>query len=119
MRPSVVILLTLACAASVAQAQTGLSASLTQKQQLGRRLFGQDCGICHTPPTMTSKVFGPVLSRAVVKGNEATIAKFISDGSSRMPGFKYYYTPAQIEAIVDYLDTIAPPAAGPSTPGSK
>jgi mono/diheme cytochrome c family protein len=84
--------------------------ALTPSQQLGRRLFGQDCGVCHTPPTITSGLYGPALSADVVKGNETAIADFIGHGDDRMPGFQYYYTPAQIRAIVDYLDTVPKPA---------
>jgi mono/diheme cytochrome c family protein len=39
----------------------------------------------------------------------------ISNGTPRMPGFKYHFEPTQIEAIVAYLKTIpAPPA--PASP---
>lgn len=121
MRPSyIVCCIAILSAPSAALAQTGSSPPLTAKQQLGRRLFGQDCGICHTPPTMTSKPFGPVLLQSMVKGNEAAITKFISDGSDQMPGFKYFYKPAEIEAIVAYLDTIRPsPKSQSKTGGGK
>ena len=37
--------------------------------------------------------------------------KQIAEGSPNMPGFKYHFTPAQIDAIVAYLKTVdAPPA---------
>jgi len=35
----------------------------------------------------------------------------ISNGTPRMPGFKYHFEPDQIEAIVAYLKTVPAPAA--------
>jgi mono/diheme cytochrome c family protein len=38
----------------------------------------------------------------------------ISNGTPRMPGFKYHFDPAQIEAIVAYLKTLpSAPVAAP------
>ena len=39
------------------------------------------------------------------------MGEVISNGTPRMPGFKYHFEPAQIEAIVAYLRTIPPPSA--------
>ena len=33
---------------------------------------------------------------------------FISNGTARMPGFKYTYTPEQIAAIAAYIKTLPP-----------
>ena len=93
-----------------AWAQDGSTTALTATQQIGRRLFGQDCGVCHTRPTITSGLYGPALSKDLIKGNEGAMRDFISHGSDRMPGFQYYYQPDQIQAIVDYLDTVPAPA---------
>ena len=59
-------------------AQDSAAPMLTASQQLGRRLFGQVCGVCHTPPTITSGLYGPALSGDMVKGNEAAIGDFIA-----------------------------------------
>jgi mono/diheme cytochrome c family protein len=41
----------------------------------------------------------------------------ISNGTPRMPGFKYHFEPAQIDAIVAYLKTIpTPPPPAPAAP---
>ena len=85
--------------------------NLTDQQIEGRRFVQQSCGICHTKPTLTSPVFGPVLSKATFAMGDDQPRKQIADGSPNMPGFKYHFTPAQIDAIIAYLKTVeAPPA---------
>ena len=44
---------------------------LSERQKLGRRLFEQSCGVCHTRPTLVSGMFGPELSKESAGGNEA------------------------------------------------
>lgn len=41
-------------------------------------------------------------------GREDLIATFISNGTERMPGFKYTYNTAQIAAIAAYIKTLPP-----------
>ena len=91
--------------------------TLDEKQLLGMRLFNQSCRVCHTRPQMTSSLYGPELSQSSAGGSEQVMRELIANGTPRMPGFKYHFEPAQIEAIVAYLRTIpatpAPPASGP------
>jgi mono/diheme cytochrome c family protein len=87
-----------------------------QQQRLGMRLFDQSCRVCHTKPTLVSPRYGPALSGDTLGGKADTMAEVIGDGTPRMPGFKYQFTPAEIDAIVAYIKTIpaqseAPPAA--------
>jgi mono/diheme cytochrome c family protein len=86
---------------------------LDDKQTLGMRLFNQSCRVCHTKPQLTSPIYGPALSRDSAGGEEAVMREVISNGTPRMPGFKYHFEPAQIDAIVAYLKTI--PATGAAT----
>jgi len=79
---------------------------LSEQQTLGRRLFEQSCGVCHTRPTLVSGMFGPELSKESAGGNEAAMREFISNGTPRMPGFKYTYNAEQIAAIAAYLKTL-------------
>ena len=89
--------------------------SLNDQQLLGMRLFNQSCRVCHTKPQMTSPLYGPQLSRDSAGGEPGTMREVISNGTPRMPGFKYHFAPAQIEAIVAYLKSIpASPAAAPA-----
>ena len=84
---------------------------LNDTQQLGLRLFTQSCAVCHTKPTLTSGVFGPVLSKDSAGGRDDVMRDVISNGTPRMPGFKYQFTPPEIAAVVAYLMTVpAPPA---------
>ena len=87
------------------------SGSLNDQQLLGMRLFNQSCRVCHTKPQMTSPLYGPELSRTSLGGQEAVMREVISNGTPRMPGFKYHFEPVQIDAIVAYLKTIPAPAA--------
>jgi mono/diheme cytochrome c family protein len=48
-------------------------------------------------------------------GKVDLIRQFISNGTARMPGFKYQFTPVQIDAIAAYVATLpAPPQAAPA-----
>jgi mono/diheme cytochrome c family protein len=89
-------------------------ASLNDTQQLGLRLFTQSCAVCHTKPQLTSGVFGPVLSKDSAGGRDDVMRDVISNGTPRMPGFKYQFTPPEIAAIVAYLMTV--PALAPPAP---
>jgi mono/diheme cytochrome c family protein len=55
---------------------------------------------------MTSPQYGPVLSRVSLGGNEEAMKVFVANGTARMPGFRYHFKPAEIDAIVSYLKTI-------------
>jgi len=81
---------------------------LNGQQQLGRRLFEQSCGVCHTRPTLLSGMYGPELSKLNLAGQEELLRMFISNGTARMPGFKYTYSPEQIAAIAAYVKTLEP-----------
>jgi mono/diheme cytochrome c family protein len=92
---------------------------------LGLRLFNQSCRVCHTKPTLLSGMYGPALSMNTLGGNADAIRTFISNGTAHMPGFKYDFTPAQIDAIVAYIKTrpvtaqAAPaPAKATNAPGA-
>lgn len=92
---------------------------LNQTQLLGRRIFQQRCGVCHTQPT-ASPMYGIALNKELVDGNEDMIRDYIRNGSKKMPGFKYGLEPSEIEAIVEYLKTVpkpAPRSAQPKTEG--
>ena len=77
---------------------------------LGMRLYNQSCRVCHTKPQLTSQQYAPSLSRVSMNGNDEALRKQIADGSPRMPGFKYHFKPAEIDAIVIYIKTLQPPA---------
>ena len=86
-------------------------ASFNDAQREGLRLFSQSCGVCHTVVQQRTRQYGPVLSRDTLGGDEELIREYISNGTPRMPGFRYYFEPPQIGSIVQYIKTIAPPPA--------
>ena len=104
------LLFALAAAAATAHAQ---QSTLNETQQLGRQVFAQSCGICHLQPSLGVKTYGPVLNKAAAGGNDEVMRAFIVNGSERMPAFKYYLKPAEIDAIIAYVRTVPVPANEP------
>src|SRR3954451_10297345 len=98
--------ITLLFVSVIPQGATAAEQHLNDQQQLGRRLFETSCGVCHTRPTLVSGMFGPELSKDRAGGNEQNMRDIISNGSARMPGFKYTYSPDQVAAIAAYLKTL-------------
>jgi mono/diheme cytochrome c family protein len=80
---------------------------------LGMRLFNQSCRVCHTKPQLISPQYAPVLSMNTLGGKADVIHETIANGTPRMPGFKYQFKPAEIDAIVAYIKTIPAPSAAP------
>jgi mono/diheme cytochrome c family protein len=111
MKCSVILLLmTVVPLAAVAQtfpAETSLNAT----QQFGRDLFTQHCMVCHEHSQITAGGhFGPDISGQSLGGKETALFAQISDGSPNMPGFKYVFSPDQIQAIVAYMKALPVPA---------
>ncbi|HEY2986295.1 MAG TPA: cytochrome c [Candidatus Binatia bacterium] len=101
-RSAWIVLMLLVAAPHAAAAENHLN----ERQKLGRQLFEQSCGVCHTRPTLVSGMYGPELSKESAGGNEQVMREFITNGTPRMPGFKYTYSPDQIAAIAAYLKTL-------------
>ena len=100
--------LTLILLAGTTQCAAAAEGQLSEQQQLGRRLFEQSCGVCHTRPTLVSGMYGPELSRQSGGGSEETVRAIITNGTARMPAFRHTYNPAQVAAIAAYLKTVPP-----------
>jgi mono/diheme cytochrome c family protein len=79
---------------------------LPDKERLGWRLYEQSCSICHTKPNLVLGQFGPSLSRESLGGKPELVREVIANGTPRMPGFKYNFAPAEIDAIIAYLQTL-------------
>src|SRR5258708_11434040 len=108
MRQGVLVAVLVTASASSAFAQAAPDASFTDSQREGLRLFSQSCGVCHTLVQQRTKPYAPVLSRATLGGDDALMREYISNGTPRMPGFRYHFDPVQIAAIVQYIRTAAP-----------
>jgi len=115
---SVFVFASLAFASPVSAQQ---AQKLNPTQALGQRVYDQHCGVCHTKPTILSPYYGPALSKEIVNNNEDALRDFINDGSDRMPGFRYSLQPRQVDAVIQYLKTVAPPAdaKAPAKPASR
>jgi mono/diheme cytochrome c family protein len=91
--------------------------ALNDQQDQGRRLVIQHCSICHVRASIAgNEMIGPALSRDSGGGRDDVLRGVISDGTPRMPGFKYQFEPTQIDAIVAYLKTVPPQPAAAETP---
>ena len=80
--------------------------TLNDTQKLGRQVFAQSCGVCHLPPAINARTFGPGLSKDTAGGSDEIIRGVISEGTPRMPGFKHYLQRGEIDAIIAYLKTV-------------
>jgi len=85
--------------------------NLTDQQKMGRQVFAQSCGVCHLPPSLGAKTYGPALNKDAGGGDDEVMREFITNGTPRMPAFKYYLKPDQIEAIISYMRTVPVQAA--------
>jgi mono/diheme cytochrome c family protein len=104
----------LAAASAYAQ-QPGSETQLNETQRVGRQVFAQSCGICHLQPSLGVKTYGPPLNKAAAAGSDEVMRAFIVNGTERMPAFKYYLKPAEIDAIIAYVRTV-PVSTAPNAP---
>ena len=107
-RYSIAALLLATCWIPWACAQDATPASAAQLR--GRHLLAQSCGVCHLPTTLGAKTYGPFLNKSSTAGNDDLMRAFIMNGSGRMPAFKHYLQPADIDAIIAYVRTVPVPA---------
>ena len=103
---SAIFLGVLAAGGAPAQ-QAATDNQLTATQKLGRQVFAQSCGMCHLPPQINARTYGPLLSKDTAGGSDEVIRGLISEGTPRMPAFKHYLARAEIDAIIAYLKTLA------------
>jgi mono/diheme cytochrome c family protein len=98
--------------------QAWAQAPLDAGERQGRALFIQHCAVCHLKPALTAGLYGPALSKDSLNGNAEVMRIFIREGSPRMPGFKYEFTPAEVNTIIRYLQTVPAQAQPAPTPAS-
>ncbi len=90
---------------------------LNEKQTLGRNLFAQSCVVCHVKVQLSNLGhYGPALSKMSLGGQDDVMRELISNGTPNMPGFKYHFSPEQIDAIVAYVKTLPVPAPAAPAP---
>jgi mono/diheme cytochrome c family protein len=92
--------------------------NLTDQQKAGRQVFAQSCGVCHLPPSLGAKTYGPPLNKEAGGGDDDVMREFMTNGTPRMPAFKYYLKPEQMDAIIAYIRTV-PVQAAAATPARR
>ena len=85
--------------------------NLNDTQRLGRQILAQSCGVCHLPPALNAKTYGPPLNKTAANGDDSIMREYILGGTPRMPAFKHYLSSSEIDAIIAYVRTVPPPAA--------
>jgi len=105
-------ILSLAAGAPAASAQPfPADASLSPTQRVGRALFAQHCVVCHIDTQITSPGhYGPSLSGKMFGGNADIVVAFVTNGTEKMPSFKYVFDEKQIRAIAAYVVALPAPA---------
>ena len=88
--------------------------TLNDKQRHGRQLLAQSCGVCHLPPSLNARTYGPPLNKGAGGGDDDIMRQYINDGTPRMPAFKYYLKADEIDAIIAYVRTVPVPAPAPA-----
>ena len=84
--------------------------NLNDVQRHGRQLLAQSCGVCHLPPSLNARTYGPPLNKAAANGDDSIMREYITGGTPRMPAFKHYLNDAEIDAIISYVRTVPTPA---------
>jgi mono/diheme cytochrome c family protein len=105
-----VFLLLMAAAYTQSAAGQQAADNLNEQQRLGRQVVAQACGVCHLPPAKGARTYGPALSKGAGGGDESVVREYIVNGTPRMPSFKYFLQPSEIDAVVAYLKTVPVPA---------
>ena len=106
----------LACVAALWTSSASAQQSgdnLNEVQRHGRQLLAQSCGVCHLPPSLNAKTYGPPLNKAAANGDDSIMREYILNGTPRMPAFKHYLKDNEIDAIIAYVRTV-PVAAAPA-----
>ena len=107
--PAVLVHIALLAAAIPAAHAQKADGDLSPAQAQGRQLLAQSCGICHLVPSMGAKTYGPLLHKGTDGGSDEAMRAIIANGTERMPAFKYYLSPSDVDAIIAYVRTVPAP----------
>ena len=67
------------------------------------------------PADNLAKTYGPPLDKDAAGGDDDVMREFVENGTPRMPAFKFYLEPEEIDAIISYVRTVPVQAASPAT----
>jgi mono/diheme cytochrome c family protein len=92
--------------------QSPAAAAATAAATRGEAWFYQRCSLCHMGRIVKDDKYEPMAPRldGVLRNatpeREKGVRQFIQQGSSRMPGFRYNFTPAEFEELMAYLKSL-------------
>jgi mono/diheme cytochrome c family protein len=85
---------------------TSTPAGGQQANAQGKQIFTQNCGSCHTlKDAGTSGTVGPNLDD--LKPDTATVQRQVTNGGGPMPAFKGQLSDAEIQAVSQYVSSVA------------
>ena len=94
------------------QAPAVASALDSRTAMRGEAWFYQRCSLCHMGRIVKDDTYQPMAPRltGVLKNatpqRDAAVREKVQQGSLRMPGFRYNFTPAEFEELMAYLKTL-------------
>ena len=96
---------------------------LSTSELNGRRLFAQNCALCHDPVGQPTRgdTYGPVINHDFLDAlGEPQARKAITKGTERMPGFQYHFRGTDLDDVIAFIKTMsATPAASQTDAKSK
>ena len=78
----------------------------------GEAWFYQRCSLCHMGRIVKDESYEPMapslegVLKDALPDREKVVREQIQQGSLRMPGFRYNFTPAELEELMTYLKTL-------------
>src|SRR5260370_22240236 len=78
--------------ASAQQAGDGLN----DTQRHGRQLLAQSCGICHLPPELGARTYGPPLNKLAGGGHDLHLRDYIFNRTPPLPSLNRVLTSTDI-----------------------
>ena len=97
--------------AACPQAALAQQDNLSEQQRFGRQILAQNCGVCHLPPSLGAKSYGPPLNKAAANGDNDIMREYILNGTPRMPAFKFQLQANEVDAVIAYVRTVPVPGA--------
>jgi mono/diheme cytochrome c family protein len=94
------------------QAAPARATSSADTVKNGERWFYQRCSLCHMGRIVKDDTYQPMgpdlagIFKNATPAREAQIREQIQRGSPRMPGFRYTFTPAELEEVLAYMKTL-------------
>jgi mono/diheme cytochrome c family protein len=94
------------------QAPASASGAESRAALRGEAWFYQRCSLCHMGRIVKDDTYQPMGPRltGVLKNatpqRDAAVREKVQQGSPRMPGFRYNFTPAEFEELMAYLRTL-------------